>query len=232
MKIGEDYIAAHSGFGNIILDIDRDDGHVCIPYSAPVVAVQTRQIGELPDMEALADDTHAANVQRGWWTNLATGETTLATRNRGELMMLVVSELSEAAGGRAAGLMDDKLTDLPMFDVELADVAIRLLDMIGAERSLHGFAFPARIFRQQVETSEVADLMDIVNLVSAAMEHHRKGRVHPYYCTLLDALADTIAYAIDNEVDLFTVMQRKSDFNATRADHQIENRLKDGGKAY
>ena len=50
-------------------------------------------------------------------------------RNTGELLMLCVSELSEAMEGDRKGLMDDKLPTEKMFDVELADALIRILDL-------------------------------------------------------------------------------------------------------
>jgi hypothetical protein len=62
-----------------------------------------------------------------WWTNIETGEPII--RNVGELLMLSVSELSEAMEGHRKNLMDDKLTNRPMFEVEIADCMIRLMDL-------------------------------------------------------------------------------------------------------
>ena len=83
------------------------------------------------DIVGLCRDIHADNQSAGWWTNLATGEP--LDRNRAEILMLIVSELSEASEGREQGLQDDKLPHLPMWQVELADTAIRLGDIIGAD---------------------------------------------------------------------------------------------------
>jgi len=52
-------------------------------------------------------------------------------RNVGELLMLCVSELSEALEGHRKGLPDDKLPHRPMIEVELADCLIRIFDMGG-----------------------------------------------------------------------------------------------------
>lgn len=71
--------------------------------------------------------THEANKK--WWTDINTGEP--IKRNVGELLMLVVSELSEAMEGHRKNLMDDKLPHRKMFEVELADCVVRLLDMAG-----------------------------------------------------------------------------------------------------
>lgn len=50
-------------------------------------------------------------------------------RNVGELLMLCTSELSEAMEGHRKDLMDDKLPHRKMFEVELADCVIRILDI-------------------------------------------------------------------------------------------------------
>lgn len=49
-------------------------------------------------------------------------------RNKGELLMLIVSEVSEAMEGERKDLMDDKLPHRKMAEVEMADALIRLLD--------------------------------------------------------------------------------------------------------
>lgn len=72
---------------------------------------------------------HRANVEAGWWTDLATGEP--LKRNVGELLMLMVSELAEAMEGHRKNLMDDKLPHRPMIEVELADTLIRIFDAAG-----------------------------------------------------------------------------------------------------
>jgi NTP pyrophosphatase (non-canonical NTP hydrolase) len=70
---------------------------------------------------------HRANAK--WWIDINTGEP--ITRNVGELLMLCVSELSEALEGHRKNLMDDKLPHRKMFEVELADCVIRILDIAG-----------------------------------------------------------------------------------------------------
>ena len=64
------------------------------------------------------------------WLDLDTGQ--YVERNVGELLMLTVSELSEAMEGHRKGLMDDHLPHRKMFEVELADAIIRIFDMAGA----------------------------------------------------------------------------------------------------
>lgn len=78
-------------------------------------------------LNILASQVHAANTR--WWLDLQTGHR--KNRNVGELLMLTVSELAEAMEGHRKGLMDDKLPHRSMFEVELADALIRLLDICG-----------------------------------------------------------------------------------------------------
>ena len=75
---------------------------------------------------------HGAAITGGWWTDLKTGESTLETRNRGELLCLVHSEISEAMEGFRKNMMDDKLPHRKMAEVELADALIRIFDLAGA----------------------------------------------------------------------------------------------------
>lgn len=78
-------------------------------------------------LNAIADITHEAN--KTWWTDIHTGKP--KARNVGELLMLAVSELSEAMEGHRKDLMDDKLPHRKMFEVELADCLVRIFDMAG-----------------------------------------------------------------------------------------------------
>lgn len=84
----------------------------------------------LPDtpLNALARECHAANAT--WWHDPRTGKR--LTRNRGELLMLIVSEIAEAMEGERKDLMDDKLPHRKMAEVELADALIRIFDYAGA----------------------------------------------------------------------------------------------------
>lgn len=65
-----------------------------------------------------------------WWHDLKTGEK--LDRNKGELLMLIVSEVAEAMEGERKDLMDTHLPHRKMAEVELADVLIRVFDYAGA----------------------------------------------------------------------------------------------------
>lgn len=85
---------------------------------------------------ALAERVHAGNVDAGWWTDMATGESILHTRNVPEMLMLTVSEVAEAMEGHRKNLMDDKLPHRPMLQTELVDAVIRILDLAGSRMAI------------------------------------------------------------------------------------------------
>jgi NTP pyrophosphatase (non-canonical NTP hydrolase) len=71
---------------------------------------------------------HEANQK--WWTDPVTG--TRLYRNKGELLMLIVSEVAEAMEGERKDQMDTHLPHRKMAEVELADILIRVFDYAGA----------------------------------------------------------------------------------------------------
>jgi NTP pyrophosphatase (non-canonical NTP hydrolase) len=73
-------------------------------------------------------ECHNANAK--WWLDPVTKQP--ISRNKGELIALMHSELSEALEGMRKDLMDDKLTHRKMEEVELADCLIRIFDYAGA----------------------------------------------------------------------------------------------------
>lgn len=72
---------------------------------------------------------HGLAVENGWWHDLETGKP--LERNKGELLCLIHSEVSEALEGVRKNCNDDHLTDRKMEEVELADVLIRVFDYAG-----------------------------------------------------------------------------------------------------
>jgi hypothetical protein len=71
-----------------------------------------------------AIEAHDANQK--WWHDLKTGER--LNRNKGEMLALIHSEISEALEGERRNLMDDHLPHRRMAEVELADALIRIFD--------------------------------------------------------------------------------------------------------
>jgi NTP pyrophosphatase (non-canonical NTP hydrolase) len=63
-----------------------------------------------------------------WWYDINGKK---LDRNKGELMMLMVSEIAEAMEGVRKDLMDDKLPHRKAVEVELVDCLIRIFDYAG-----------------------------------------------------------------------------------------------------
>ena len=74
-------------------------------------------------LNQLAGIIHKGNHK--WWHD-KNGQP--LQRNKGELLCLIHSEISEAMEGERKDLMDDKLPHRKMAEVELADALIRILD--------------------------------------------------------------------------------------------------------
>lgn len=73
---------------------------------------------------------HKTATDAGWYKDPKTGDD--VTRNFGEVVALMHSELSEALEADRKGLMDDKLPHRDGREVEFADCIIRILDTAAA----------------------------------------------------------------------------------------------------
>ena len=80
------------------------------------------------NLNQYAKQCHLANDK--WWRDIHTGER--IERNKGELLCLIHSEISEAIEGERKNLKDDKLPHRRMAEVELVDALIRIFDYAGA----------------------------------------------------------------------------------------------------
>ena len=95
-----------------------------------------------------AKDIHNENVIAGWWTDPETGG--YIDRNKGELLALIHSEISECLEGIRKGIPDDKLPHRSMEEVEMADAIIRILDYAGRfELDLDGAIAEKRAYNQK-----------------------------------------------------------------------------------
>ena len=89
-------------------------------------------------VQYLQDVCHGAAVASGWWTDTKTGESLKVDAPHlapkyfvSNKLCLTHSELSEAMEGDRKNLMDDKLPQYRMLDVESGDAIIRLMDLAG-----------------------------------------------------------------------------------------------------
>lgn len=72
---------------------------------------------------------HSNSKNAGWYTDPNTRLP--IKRNVPEMLCLIHSEISEAMEGYRKTLMDDKLPERQMIEVELADAMIRIADLAG-----------------------------------------------------------------------------------------------------
>ena len=206
-------------------------------------------------IRSLSQFIHQFNILRGWWTDLSTMKPT--ERNDGELIALIMSEVGEAMGGLAGNLNDDKLPAFPMYDVELADIAVRLLDTIGArcqeddvfEMAFHLASLPGtfiypdnpltKLGIEGPEFAKNAALIPIFLSMCNALEGVRKNdhftkltQFKKYHASLMIALFSVFRAAHLEGVDFFNAFVAKVIYNVGREDHKLENRFKARGKKF
>jgi len=178
------------------------------------------------DLNAMAARVHVANAK--WWRDLETGKPLV--RNRGEMLMLMVSEVAECMEGERKGLMDDKLPHRLMAEVEMADVFIRALDYAaGYGYELTSASCPIAI---SVDMNRGEILMKIVNLIGNVYERERLSPPWRVGLALCEVIAAVCLYCEVFGYDLLGAYEEKLAFNAVRADHQDEARRAAGGKKW
>jgi NTP pyrophosphatase (non-canonical NTP hydrolase) len=80
-------------------------------------------------VQLLSDTCFKASEEAKWWHDIDTGER--LDRNKGEMMTLIHSEISEAYEGVRKNAMDDHLPHRKAEEVEMADALIRIFDYCG-----------------------------------------------------------------------------------------------------
>lgn len=97
------------------------------------IAVDTlRNPSPCPSMAALQKYCHDQAREAGWWPELDLRRAGLDDRTISQKLLLIVTEIAEATEGHRQGLMDDKIPHRTMFEMELSDAVIRILDLAGA----------------------------------------------------------------------------------------------------
>ena len=94
-----------------------------MPYKLDIDILRTDILNNV------AKGIHRIAYDAGWWSDLNGNP---VERNKGELIALMHSELSEALEAIRKGAMDDHLPHRSGEEVELADAIIRILDYCAA----------------------------------------------------------------------------------------------------
>jgi hypothetical protein len=179
----------------------------------------------------LAIEIYEHNFEVGWW---------IEPVDLDAKFMLVVSEVAEATEGERKGLMDDKLPHRRMGEVEMADVFIRVLD-IGGRLDLRfyeptGMAEYTSVLEEGTVYSKHLQITKMICRLHDALldqeyplsDEERRAVLNATYTPLLLAIKE---FCYDMEYDLFGAMEEKREFNRTRSDHKLENRMAPGGKS-
>jgi hypothetical protein len=175
--------------------------------------LEERQVNVAYALREFYADCHARNVKAGWWTDLATG--IAKKRSVGELFMLFVTEIEEAYRAYVEGSQDDKLPQYPGLGVELGDLQIRLADFAGAMLAGSLVSHDPDVSnpgdQMFQEVCEIARRYEAIRKTDAAVGDPETGDFIP-------------------ATDVGEMVVAKLEFNANRADHKIENRMKEDGK--
>lgn len=172
------------------------------------------------DWDTLSEAIHQDCINAGWWKPYPNKIDRFETA-----MMLAISELSEALEGHRKDLMDDHLPHRKMFEAELADTAIRLLDSADA----WGISFDgcAPYIRYAVIHFKSLPIPHQLYFTCRSATHlvHRSAVCQTFY--------RVIAMALLHDIDLPLIIQEKRAYNADRPDHKLENRENEKhGKKY
>ncbi len=170
---------------------------------------------------------HNQNVAMGWHDE---------PRSLNTFVCLFHSELSEAMEGLRKNLMDDHLTQYPMFQVELADFVIRCFDYLGLQ-SFNGWNETIKEYNDDASEpwssgckSEIDLLAELHSLVSTS--HVAASDKDISNSLIAGCVIGAYSFSFEHNFDLKQVIDEKVEYNKLRADHKRENRAKSNGKKF
>lgn len=178
------------------------------------------------NLNTMAKTVFEKNKSVGWWDDM--------DRCVYQTLQLVSTEIAEATEGERKNLMDDKLPHRKMGEVELADAAIRLLDMAGRYDWPYIPEAPWDIAFYEMFSSikSIAGQHLMVNIAIGELAksiYKDDGWQSSNYSVIMDCL---YSIAKKQGYDLEGALFEKFAFNKDREDHKRANRALDGGKKF
>lgn len=186
----------------------------------------------LQNINELSKSIYEQNVKVGWWED--PNRCILTT------LLLVCSEISEAMEGVRKDLQDDKLPHRKMVEVELADTATRILDLLGRFDIKYKPTGPKAMDWMRGALGEKANnlparLLVIKSIVIGAAQRYAmcgEDDMRSFGKWLCGALDEIMDVSTVYGYDLAGALEEKKAFNATRPDHSREARAGEKGKKF
>lgn len=205
------------------------------------------------DFNELRDQCHNAALTAGWWKRQAAYDETITididilvrnlnkpTAELSQCLALIHSEISEATIGFIHKKRDKHLQHRSNYEVELADIVIRIMDLLGALR----VDTTELVIQCKYKRDYIPIRLDLITeklaylhtYVSRGLECYRKNIVlddrHGLIMNLGKVIVNVLILAEFSNIDLFQVIQEKLAYNCQREDHKIRSRIKENGKKF
>lgn len=201
------------------------------------------------DLNLWAAAVHKLNAK--WWHDPATGLP--IERRKRQMLQLMLSEVAEAMEGERKNLMDDKLPQRRMGEVEIADTVIRALDWCGGFGikledyvAISGYYFNSHDTPQPFHAdNDAGDDLFLISrcihmmghIVGGGNQFKKFGRETDYTVVMNKAAASDLIHACEcychaRGYSLWSTVVEKLNYNVVRKDHQAEARLQADGKKW
>lgn len=145
-------------------------------------------------------------------------------------VLLMKSELMEAFEGiRKGNQPDDHLPQYPTESVEMLDLFIRSIDNLVFSGEDEAIQALINNIGDDHGTKYVADLNDIDFYTVLDMTY---TGAYGDIVSILAGIDLVIAYCDLKNIPMLEIYRAKTDYNKSRADHKLENRVKVGGKLF